>query len=377
MRIALLARGVHKTGGISRVVADLSEGLVARGHAVTVFCADFPAELLPGVELVRVRTPRRPYALRVPLFAYRASRAAARGGFDIIHGQAIDCHGADVVSAHSCHRYAIELKRRQGDLRDRLKKHLHPVHPILFALERYNFSPRGHRRLHAVSARVKREIEETYRVDPERIRVIPNGVDLTIFDPANCERYRRPLRESLGLGQNPVLLFAGYEFYWKGLGTLLQAVSQMRRDDLWVLVAGRTPTPYIRRCIQRLGLGRRVRFSGPIAEIQTLYAASDIFVLPTRYEAFGLVIAEAMASGLPVVTTRVAGAAEWIEHGRNGILLEVPVDPDILAKELTALLEDEPRQRRLGAEGRRTAETHWNLARVTDQVLDLYRELIP
>jgi UDP-glucose:(heptosyl)LPS alpha-1,3-glucosyltransferase len=375
MRIALLARGYHKMGGISRVVADLSEGLAARGQEVTVFCAEPPVSPPLGIAFVPVRVPRAPYALRVPLFAHRASRRAAGGGFDVVHGQATDCHGADLVSAHSCHRYAIEMKRREGDLRDRLKKRLHPVHPLVFALERFNFSPRGSRLIHAVSARVASEIVATYGVAPERIRVIPNGVDLALFHPENRARERRAARARLRLGEEPVLLFVGYELYWKGLGTLCEALARMRRTDARVLVAGRTVTPYLRAVIARLGLASRVRFAGPVAAVETCYAASDLFVLPTRYEAFGLVIAEAMASGLPVVTTRVAGAAEWMEDGVSGLLLDVPPDPALLAARLDALLDDAPLRARLAREGRRVAEAHWGLDSITDRVLELYREL--
>jgi UDP-glucose:(heptosyl)LPS alpha-1,3-glucosyltransferase len=377
MRIALLARGYHKMGGISRVVADLSEGLAARGHAVTVFTADLPEPRPAGIEFVRVGVPRGPYALRVPLFAHRASRRARGAGFDLIHGQATDCHGADLVSAHSCHRYAIRMKRREGDLRDRIKKTLHPVHPLVFGLERYNFSPRGSRLIHAVSPRVADEIVESYGVARERLRVVPNGVDLALFHPRNRERDARAVRARLALGDGPLLLFVGYELYWKGLGTLLEALRRMRRADARVLVAGRPVTPYIRALAARLGLGDRVRFAGPVGAVEACYAASDVFVLPTRYEAFGLVIAEAMASGLPVVTTRVAGAAERIEDGVNGLLLDSPPDPATLATRLDALLDDAGLRERIGAAGRRTAEANWDLGSVTDRVIEIYRELVP
>jgi UDP-glucose:(heptosyl)LPS alpha-1,3-glucosyltransferase len=375
MRIALLSREYDKVRGISRTVADLSERLIERGHQVTVFCADPPsrAACRSGIDFVRIPVPRHPYAMRVPLFARRASRAAARGGFDIVHGQHTDCHGADVITAHSCHRYAITFKRRFADFGDWVKKYFNPVHPLVFAVERFNFSPKGHRRIIAVSSRIKGEIVSTYRVDPDRITVIPNGVDVQAFHPQNRRIHRERVRRRHALGSAPLLLFVGYEFVWKGLFFLLEAVSLMRRRDVRVLVVGKPRNAHAAREVRRFGLEDRVIFAGPVADVATYYAASDAFVLPTRYEAFGLVIAEAMATGIPVLTTNAAGAAEYLEHGRNALLIDSPPRSEEIADLLDRLLDDDDLRMRLGRHGRRTAETDWDLATVAGQVLSVYR----
>jgi UDP-glucose:(heptosyl)LPS alpha-1,3-glucosyltransferase len=376
MHIAMLSRGYGKTAGIWRVTTDLAEAFLARGIRVTYFCADPPVSSHPDLRFVAVPTPRQPYALRVPLFARRASAAAARGRFDIVHGQATDCRGADIITAHSCHRYGMELMRRTGGAWEWIKKTINPVHPAIYALERYNFSTRGHRRILSVSGRVKQEIVETYGVAPERVRVVPNGVDLRTFDPARREERRERVRRRLGLGDAPVILFVGYEYVRKGLRFLLEAMPRMRHADARLLVIGKPPTHHARHHVARGHLEHRVRFTGPVAEVEDYYAAADVFALPTLYEAFGLVIAEAMASGLPVLTTRVAGAAEWMQDGRDSILIDMPPDPERIAAHLDALLDDEALRRRLGREARRTAERHWAADAVAEQVLAVYRELL-
>lgn len=383
MRIAMLSRGYGKTAGIWRVTTDLTENFLARGHEVTYFCADPPTPNHPGLELVGVPVPARPFALRVPLFARRASRLARRtsrtragGPFDVIHGQATDCYGADVVTAHSCHRYGMDLMRRTGGAWERFKKTVNPIHPAIYRLERHNVSPAGARRVIAVSAGIKREIVATYRTPPERIHVVANGVDLATFDPARRAARRARVRQRWRLGDAPVLLFVGYEYVRKGLRFVLDAMTRMRRGDARLVVIGKPPTPHARRLLARYRLGPRVLFTGPVPDVEAYYAAADAFVFPTLYEAFGLVIAEAMATGLPVLTTRVAGAAEWMTDGEDGFLFGSPPDPAAMARVLDRLCEDQALARRIGASARATAERCWSTARVAGEVLAVYEEVI-
>lgn len=372
MKIALIVRNYTRIGGVSRTVADLAAGLLAGGHRITVYCANRPQPAPPAIEFVQIPLPRGPYALRAVLFPRRASRVARRGDHDIIHGQGNDCFGADVITAHSCHRYAIDYMRRTGDLHDRIKKTVNPVHPLIFLNERCNYSPRGHRRIIAVSARVKQEVIATYGVDAERITVIYNSVDLRTFSPAGRDRARREIRRRYRIGDDPLLLFVGYEFERKGLALVLAAIKRMRRRDARLLVVGKGRNAYAAGLARRHGLSSRVVFAGAAEEIADFYRASDLFVFPTRYEPFGLVITEAMASGLPVVTTEVAGAAELIQHDRSGLLLATPPDPDRLARLLDRLLSDERQRSRIARQARRTVEERCSPEAMTRAVLDVY-----
>jgi len=322
VRIAVITRRWGKTSGVGRVVADLVDVLAARGHAVTVVTASPPpGEAPPGVTFARVPVPARPFALRVALFARRATRLARAGGFDIVHGNGADCRGADVITAHSCHRHAMRRLRREGPLRDRLKKWLNPVHPVVFRIEAFNNSPRGHRRLVACAAGIKREIVATYGTDPARIAVVNNGVDLARFRPENRERDRAELRA-------------------------------------------------------RHGLDGRVVFAGPVADAERYFAAADAFVFPTLYEANSLVLLEAFASGLPVVTTRGVGAADdYIRHGENGLLVDAPPAPAALADALDRLLDDPALASRLGAAARETARSLSREA-AADGVLAVYEAVL-
>jgi UDP-glucose:(heptosyl)LPS alpha-1,3-glucosyltransferase len=217
---------------------------------------------------------------------------------------------------------------------------------------------------------------QTYKLPLERIQVIPNGVDLDTFHPRNVERDRKRVRRELGVGDRPLLLFVGYEFERKGLPLLLTALPRLQTSDTHLVVVGRPLNAYAARLLRALDITHHVHFLGPRPEIAPYYAACDLFLFPTRYEPFGLVIAEAMASGIPVLTTTVAGAADRIHHGENGIVIDPPVDATTLAALIDDLLADPRKRQAMGAAGRATAEKHWSWRAIARQVLDLYRGLL-
>ena len=140
------------------------------------------------------------------------------------------------------------------------------------------------------------------------------------------------------------------------------------------MIVGPGDQAYYSALASGLGLSGRVIFSGPQKESWRYYAASDIFILPTLYEAFGLSILEAMAFGLPVVVSGAAGAAELIKDGVNGLLLDDPTDVSEMAAKLEPLLADASLRRRLGEEAQATAfQYSWSLA--ARRTVDIYKVL--
>ena len=118
----------------------------------------------------------------------------------------------------------------------------------------------------------------------------------------------------------------------------------------------------------------RVSFRPFSKQIERFFAAADVFVFPTFFDAYGMVISEAMASGLPVITSRAAGAAELIEHGESGWLTADPWDPDQIAEGLRTLAADPGLRQRMGAAARSKIEAYtWD--RVAEQTMAVYREV--
>jgi UDP-glucose:(heptosyl)LPS alpha-1,3-glucosyltransferase len=195
---------------------------------------------------------------------------------------------------------------------------------------------------------VKRDIMEYYGFPEERIAVVFNSVDLDRFHPRNRALYREPKRTELGIGDKVILLlFAGNNFRLKGLATLIKALAGIIRDlpqqEFHLLVAGRGRAGRYRRLARRLGVSGKVSFLGPVTGMEKYYGAADIYVHPTFYDSCSLTVLEALASGLPVVTSRFNGAADAILSDEGGRVIEDPADADELAKAIAQYADGETR----------------------------------
>lgn len=206
--------------------------------------------------------------------------------------------------------------------------------------------------------------------------VLPYGIDQRRFQRTGSEDAAvRRLRDAYGPG--PILLFVGVLRYYKGLSYLLEA---MRHVDARLLVVGQGPMePALRAQAQALALGDRVVFAGavPDSELPAYYRAADAFVLPAceRSEAFGLVLVEALASGLPLVTTELGTGTSYVNHhGETGIVVP-PRDSQALASALQQLVDDSALRARLSQGARKQAE-RFTADRMVADVLSVYREVL-
>jgi UDP-glucose:(heptosyl)LPS alpha-1,3-glucosyltransferase len=149
-------------------------------------------------------------------------------------------------------------------------------------------------------------------------------------------------------------LFVGADFKRKGLDTLFKAFSLLDIRDTKLIIAGRPAKTCYVSMAKKLGIDKNVIFRGAEKEIEKLYSVADVFVLPTIYDPFSNATLEAMASGLPVITTAYNGASELIEDGIEGFVINNPLDADALAQKISTTLqqaEDMGKKARLRAEG--------------------------
>ena len=180
----------------------------------------------------------------------------------------------------------------------------------------------------ANSEMVKREIVDLYAYPADKIDIVRNGVPLEAFrfDPALREKSRSELK----LKSNEMaLLFAGSGWERKGLRFAIEAFELCRHRNLRLLVAGRGDQRGYRP--KRFFTEEPVRFLGEVADLRPIYAASDIFILPSIYDPFSNACLEALACGLPVITTRDNGFSEVIEDGVHGSIVDTPNDSRALA----------------------------------------------
>jgi glycosyltransferase involved in cell wall biosynthesis len=219
-------------------------------------------------------------------------------------------------------------------------------------------------------------------VDDARLHEIPNGVDTDVFCPAT-EEERRALRQRLELPDEPIVVYSGRLVRYKGLPHLLEAwrrlVAEGQPGLLVLLGEGggdvQACEPELRHFVESRGLGGRVRFAGAVEAVADWLRASDVFAFPTEDEAFGLALAEAMACGLPAVTTAVGGLVDFVEDGVNALVIQ-PGDEQGLATGLARLMSDPMLSARLGAAGRQRVLERYAQDRVTQVYEELFGSLV-
>jgi UDP-glucose:(heptosyl)LPS alpha-1,3-glucosyltransferase len=205
-----------------------------------------------------------------------------------------------------------------------------------------------------VSNGTAREMSAYYPdVEDDRLRVVCNGVDCGEFNERGRPAARRELRATLGLEADAALvLFVGGLWWLKGLSHAIEAVRFLP-ERCHLVIAGKGPEAEYRARAERAGVGKRVHFIGKRKDMAAVYGGADVFVLPSYYEAFSLVTLEAMASGLPVLLSRVNGVDDCLVDGFNGYAVER--DGRDIAAKVELVLADEGRRRTMEKWARETA----------------------
>lgn len=348
MKIALVIKEfVPSRGGLERYGDGLARTMVSLGHEVHVWTTRFPEKIPAGVACHRIESPAW-WQWPAPTGVLTKMR------------EAVSNHGCDTLLALSPF-YPADVYRPADGVQAhwmRIKypgrwlrwcaQHL-PRRLAIHAIERNLYQPHNCRRIVTNSQMVKNLVRRYYDFPGERIHVVHNGVDLNTFAPGD-EQGRIAWRRQWQIAPDTsVVLFVGNDWLRKGLGFLLRGARPMLQNNQFALVvAGRGDVDKWRSLAQKLGIGERVMFVGASSRVVEWYRAADILVLPTRYDPFANVTLEAMACGLPVITTADNGAAELISHGQSGYVLSTRSeqgDYDIgeLESYLAALLSPDAR----------------------------------
>ncbi len=356
MRIAFMHRSLTG-GGTEADLRRMAGGLAARGHDVHVFCArgrDVP----PGVTARRVRIVRGGRLVRLVSFAVAAPRAVAREPWDVVVGFGRTPRQDIVRVGGGTHRTYLAQMQAAG-VRGSGRG---PYHRAILWLERRMFSAAGHRRVLAVSHLAAREVAADYGVPAAHIGVVYNGVDGERFHPGRRPELGPVVRRGLGIDlDTPLCAAVGTGFLRKGFDLLL---ALWRRSPpagaALVLVGDDERLAAWRRQAEDPALGGRVLVTGPRRDVEAVLAAADVVCVPSRQEAFGNVVLEACAAGLPVVTSRRTGAAELLGGELEALVVDDPTDLDALGAAVERALGAE--RARLGAVARRLAESlPWDL----------------
>ena len=331
--LGFIAHAVHRHGGQERAAAEILSR-VARQVSVTVISRECE---LGGVEWIRVGGPTRPSVLSTWTFAHAARTAERRAGCSITNSIGAAALDADVITAQFCH---AAFTARYGGIRGGSAMgaaYQRMAQRWFVAQERRAYGSRRLRRVIAVSHGTSRELQQSYGVPEDIIRIVPNGVDHSVFRPAANEAAKRALRERLGLPPDAFLaLFVGGDWERKGVRDAIDAVGPA--SGVHLVVLGRGDAAAMLTHAVRAGAAGRVHVIAPSPTPEAYYAACDMFLFPSRYEAFSLVTLEAAASGLPIVCHAINGTEELIDNGVNGWL--VPIGADALRERVLTLRDD-------------------------------------
>jgi glycosyltransferase involved in cell wall biosynthesis len=256
-------------------------------------------------------------------------------------------------AAYGTDHYRQKLRSFTGPVESAIRKlvRLSPWELAERRWEREFYHPPGEcPEIIAQSQYMKREIIDTYGVPDERVHVIHNAVDTSVFNPEAVGARRAGARERWGIPADAFcLLFVGHNYRLKGLWRILDVLSGTGPEQSpHLLVLGRgTGTAQRAEAASRIrgrGLERRVIMAGAADSVLDAYAAADALLHITWHDSFGFVVLEAMACGLPVITTRYAGASELIEHARSGFLVD-PADASDLTAAISQLADRSTRAR--------------------------------
>lgn len=319
--LAIVRQKYNPSGGAERIVSAIL-GELQQQQALQPLLITRTWEPLDGLKVRRINPFYLGSVWRDWGFG-RAARAAWQQA------------GADLVQSHEripgCHIYRADdgvhaawLDARcagQGWLK-RLAVALNPYHHFIRRAERAMYLHRDLKKVICISQMVRQDVLSRFPLPTDRCAVIYNGIDCGFFNPEDARARRVAMRRQYGIAeQTPLLLYVGSGFERKGAAAAIRAISAQPEVQLMVVGGDKHMRRY-QQLAARLGLTQRVHFCGAQSDVRSYYGMADGFILPSLYEPFGLVVAEAMACGLPVLTSTRCGAGELLQTGVTGWLAD-------------------------------------------------------
>ena len=343
MRIVIAYPGCHRRGGVERVMVESVNHLAGRGHELHALAGEFDRSAISHrVVLHEVQCNTLIPAFSAPKFRTASARCldAMDPKPNVSAGFGVSTPEGGVAWMMSVHASWLDISQRIRGIAGRVKQRLNPFHPIILSMERRMIEGRRYRKLIALTQKVKEDVMAWYGAPDDDIEILPIGYSPAEFNVISRQNRRQSARLRYGIAEDKkVILFVANELERKGFAQLLRAVARLNDHNLVVLAAGRFSLSKAQAFVRGVGLKNQVIFAGSTSDVAECYAAGDFFALPTQYEAWGLVIVEALACGLPVLTSRLAGAACVINEGRTGLLLDDPLDDVEISSKLSQLLE--------------------------------------
>ncbi len=348
-----------KRGGAEGYARELCKGLLDRGFEVHVLARVGNIDDNIGPKIHLIPTLKYPKYLRLYTFVRGVEREIERGKYDIVHTMGQNT-GGNVLNPHS----GVEQSWIEGDDNSResvagrlfagIKRLLSPRHHLILGLQRRQYNSDRVKAIVAIADMIKKDIVNYHNIDESKIEVVYNGVDTERFSIGKRELYRKGERERLGVKNEEILILCvTNNFRLKGVLPAIRLLPVLReragktRGGFRLMVVGRdNPLRYLREA-KRLKVDDLVTFVDYVPDPAPLYAAADIYFHPTFYDSCSLTVIEALASGLPVVTTEKNGAKGLIKSKESGWVIKDPRDKEETSRAVIHYFSDEARKKAL------------------------------
>jgi UDP-glucose:(heptosyl)LPS alpha-1,3-glucosyltransferase len=325
MKVALVHMRHAGTGGTERYMNQLSAFLAERGHDVTVICRSHEEPSHPSIRFVKLRSIAIGNAWRMWSFARDVERHVAIGSYDVVYGlgktwthdvfrMGGGCQESYLKLAHAATQSWLERAIGPG-----------PKPRLALKLEKKSLAPGAYRRIITNSIWVKQDVMRLHQIPEEKVSVVYNGVDLERFHPDKYRSAGSELRRQYGLPENGyVVLFLGTNYGRKGLDRVLRIFPRFTASSpgARLLVVGYdSARPRFEAMAKKHGIGDVVTFVGGTRKPEEWFSAADLYVIPTRFDPFANSTLEALATGLPVITTKTNGGGELLTEGETGSVI--------------------------------------------------------
>jgi len=374
MKVAVIRYKYVNYGGAEGFVDQYTQELAKAGHEVHIFAHHWGADSHPQIKVHPVPAWTLTAWVRVLSFSWFALREIRKEKFDIVQSHERIFYQDIYRAGDGCHREWLEKRKKFISPAKRFFLMWNPFHQLILFMEKRLFEKGVCRKIVAISEMVKKDIQKHYRVPDDKIAVVYNGVSLDRFHPENKKRYRLSIREKLNIPEKSVLiLFVGSGFERKGLKFLIQSLELLSSDNWRLVLMGKGNWSHYLEFASSENQ-KKIFCQEPVDDLEKYYASADIFVLPSIYEPFGNANLEALASGLPIVTSRNSGAAEILEHGKNGMVVKNPSDPKEIAENINQLFDPAVRES-MGQNARSLAENFTQESNL-QEMIKLYREVL-
>jgi UDP-glucose:(heptosyl)LPS alpha-1,3-glucosyltransferase len=389
MRVAITHTRYTNQGGVERYIWDLVRRLLDAGHEVHFFCHFTDEHADPRVKVHKIpNTWKQIRFMKVWSFDRWLTQHVKQDEWDIVHGFSKSSFQDIYTDGSGClldyQEYSIDHAGGSALKKSLKRASLHQKQ--ILEIEKRRFTRGNFHRIAVMSDLVGDQIKRRYALDSSEVVTIYNGIDTERFHMGLKDRWRAEIRDRCVIPQSAfVVLCVANDYKRKGVPALIEAARIVKERGglpqgrmLRIAVVGKESHQYERELTHLAndkGVSENIKFYGPQSEIHRWYGMSDAMFLPTRFDAFGNVVLETMAAGLPCVVSDRAGAAEVVVEGETGWVLNDPDDSVGMAQRMIELASDPKLLEQMSLAARAEAETYsWD--RHFDQMLRLYDEVL-